>query len=195
MRPDGWIPREQILGAEAAARVPSEFLAQQRDHANPPTLLLGLQRRLDRINTAARGEGEREPTTGAVVDPADARWLELMRALWPRLSAWYAWLARTQAGALPFTYRWRGRDAGDGRLNPMTLASGLDDFPRATVPTESERHVDLLGWLAFFSRFMARLAARLGNPEEASRSGTALHTAAAAHGHSPFAPRGVASTL
>lgn len=190
MRPDGWIPREQILGAEAAARVPSEFLAQQRDHANPPTLLLGLQRRLDRIDRAARGEGEREPTTGAVVDPADARWLELMRALWPRLSAWYAWLARTQAGALPFTYRWRGRDAGDGRLNPMTLASGLDDFPRATVPTESERHVDLLGWLAFFSRFMARMAARLGNPEEASRCGTAPHTAAAAHGYKPLRTEG-----
>jgi mannosyl-oligosaccharide glucosidase len=171
MRPDGWIPREQILGAEAAARVPSEFLAQRRDHANPPTLLLRLQRRLDHIDRASdiggEGGGERE------IDPADAMWLGLMRKLWPRLSAWYAWFCRTQAGALPFTYWWRGRDAADGRLNAMTLASGLDDFPRATVPNETERHVDLLAWVAFFSRFMGRLAARLGMPEEARRCGRA----------------------
>jgi mannosyl-oligosaccharide glucosidase len=190
MRPDGWIPREQILGAEAAARVPFEFLAQRRDHANPPTLLLGLQRQLDRIEQGAetRGEGEWGPASVAGGDPADARWLELMRKLWPRLSTWYAWLARTQAGALPFTYRWRGRDVADGRLNAMTLASGLDDFPRATVPTEGERHVDLLGWVAFFSRFMARLAARLGQSDEARRCGAARRASILAHEHRPLAP-------
>ena len=37
------ISREQILGAEAASRVPPEFLAQHRMHANPPALLLRIQ--------------------------------------------------------------------------------------------------------------------------------------------------------
>ena len=51
----------------------------------------------------------------------------------------------------------------------MTLASGLDDYPRATVPGEGERHLDLLCWLAFFSRFLAQLSERTGDGGEAAR--------------------------
>ena len=39
-----WVPREQILGREARAKVPDEFVVQHSRNANPPTLLLTLHR-------------------------------------------------------------------------------------------------------------------------------------------------------
>ena len=42
MNVEGWIPREQILGLEARAKVPAEFVVQKNTNANPPTLLLTL---------------------------------------------------------------------------------------------------------------------------------------------------------
>ena len=166
MHEDGWIPREQILGAEAAARVPAEFLPQRRLHANPPTLVLRLQRLLDRLPDGGGGEGGGGEGGGG---SEAGRRLALLGDLAPRLADWYQWLSSTQAGSRPHTYRWRGRDKSDGRLNAMTLASGLDDYPRATVPGEGERHLDLLCWLAFFSRFLAQLSERTGDGGEAAR--------------------------
>ena len=92
----------------------------------------------------------------------------MLRALWPSLVKWHRWFARTQSGEAEASFRWRGRDANDRRLNAMTLSSGLDDYPRATVPSAVERHVDLHCWMTFFARLLGRLARRLGKDEEAA---------------------------
>lgn len=147
MNTEGWIPREQILGDEARAKVPPEFVLQRSETANPPTLLLALEQLL----------------------PAAPR--PFLQRLFPRLLAWYSWLNRTQAGPEPLSFRWRGRDTEHERfLNPKTLASGLDDYPRASHPSPQERHLDLRCWMALGARVLAALAERLGEPAEPFRA-------------------------
>lgn len=146
MTAEGWIPREQILGDEARAKVPPEFVVQHSETANPPTLFLALQRLL-----------------GAAPLP-------YLRRLFPRLRSWYEWYNGTQAGPLPHTFRWRGRDPDPERfLNPKTLASGLDDYPRASHPSADERHLDLRCWMALAAGVLAEAAERLGEPAEPYR--------------------------
>ncbi|CAL4078158.1 unnamed protein product, partial [Meganyctiphanes norvegica] len=70
---DGWIPREQILGTEARARVPDEFVVQRDKNANPPTLLLTLHSMMK----------------GFQQDLTDDDY-EYLTHLWPRLRAWYS---------------------------------------------------------------------------------------------------------
>ncbi|XP_040849595.1 mannosyl-oligosaccharide glucosidase isoform X2 [Ochotona curzoniae] len=148
---DGWIGREQILGEEARARVPPEFLVQRAAHANPPTLLLPVARML---------------SSG---DPAD---LAFLQSAFPRLRAWFSWLRQSQAGPVPLSYRWRGRDSAlPTLLNPKTLPSGLDDYPRASHPSAAERHLDLRCWVALGARVLAQLAEQLGEVEAATELG------------------------
>ncbi|XP_074848235.1 mannosyl-oligosaccharide glucosidase isoform X2 [Carettochelys insculpta] len=146
MNVEGWIPREQILGDEARAKVPPEFILQHNEAANPPTLFLALEQLL------------REPAQG----PAE---LAYLRRLYPRLRTWYEWYNSTQVGPLPYTFRWRGRDPDTNLfLNPKTLTSGLDDYPRASHPSPAERHLDLRCWMALASGVMAEVAEQLGEP-------------------------------
>lgn len=145
MNVEGWIPREQILGLEALAKIPEEFVTQRNTIANPPTFFLTLQhilRNYDDIITNER--------------------LATLERLYPRLQAWFSWFNTTQRGTTASSYRWRGRDATTNReLNPKTLSSGLDDYPRASHPTDDERHLDLRCWLALAADTLAKLAALL----------------------------------
>ena len=153
---EGWIPREQILGVEARARVPGEFVVQRNQNANPPTLILPLQRL---IRHMLKGDIERDEA--------------FLKAVLPRLKSWFQWYNTTQLGSKPFTYRWKGREIGTNReLNPKTLTSGLDDYPRASHPTDDEYHVDLRCWMALASGLIADIAKALG---EDNREYAATH--------------------
>lgn len=75
------------------------------------------------------------------------------------MQAWFNWFNTTQRGDIPGSYRWRGRDATTNReLNPKTLTSGLDDYPRASHPTNIERHMDLRCWIALAAGTMSDIA-------------------------------------
>lgn len=92
--------------------------------------------------------------------------LAILERLFPRLQAWIGWYNATQAGAQMGAFRWRGREKfQEHELNPKTLTSGLDDYPRASHPDESERHVDLRCWLAYATGVMAELAQMLGHDD------------------------------
>jgi mannosyl-oligosaccharide glucosidase len=144
MNIEGWIPREVILGEEAESRVPQEFIVQKNFNANPPTFFLTLQ---------------------SMMDQGDV-FIDDLRLLFPRLQAWYSWFNVTQVGRKEGTFRWRGRDAKTTReLNPKTLTSGLDDYPRASHPSDDEYHVDLRSWMTLASRVMTRISLSLGEKE------------------------------
>lgn len=138
---------EVIFGEEAQAKVPQEFWIQNNEYANPPTLFLPLLDFVNRVNASLATA--KQPT-------ADS---EFLKKIYPRLKVWYNWFNRTQIGKQPFTYRWRGRNPDSPtELNAKTLTSGLDDYPRASHPTDRERHLDLRCWMALASNVMAKIA-------------------------------------
>ncbi len=133
--PGAWIPREQILGSTSERRVPTEFRPQDPDVANPPTLLLLVQKLLDNKK----------------VSDSD------IKRLAPGLDLWVCWLLATLRAKGNKGFRWRGRDPEDKRVNPITLDSGLDDFPRAMHPSDEERHLDALCWMILSCQIMSRI--------------------------------------
>ncbi|XP_065813717.1 mannosyl-oligosaccharide glucosidase isoform X1 [Labrus bergylta] len=154
MNMEGWIPREQILGDEARSKVPAEFVVQRNENANPPTLFLALQELIQQFSSNP------DKTTSQATLP-------FLRRLFPRLKTWFEWYNTTQTGPLPNSYRWRGRDKDTNLfLNPKTLTSGLDDYPRASHPSADERHVDLHCWMALSSGIMASIAKLLGESHQ-----------------------------
>ncbi|GIL64528.1 hypothetical protein Vafri_18422 [Volvox africanus] len=161
MNTKGWIPREQILGEEARTRVPDEFVVQNPSHANPPSLFLPISKMASQL-VQARAQGHAKGTDGEEL----ARVSDFLRRAWPRLEAWYKWFNTTQTGPLPTSYRWHGRDPlSTAELNPKTLTSGLDDYPRASHPDGSERHLDLRCWMALASQAMYDIGSSLGFPD------------------------------
>ncbi|XP_026318498.1 mannosyl-oligosaccharide glucosidase [Hyposmocoma kahamanoa] len=148
---EGWIPREQILGPEALARVPKEFVVQSNAAANPPMLLIQLARFV-----------KIRPKMFEPHSPYRA----MLDRMFPRLQAWYQWFQNTQKGEEPTSYRWRGREDDGLQLNPKTLTSGIDDYPRASHPTDIERHVDLRCWMYAAADAMTIIANALGRDSD-----------------------------
>lgn len=146
MNIEGWIPREVILGVEAEAKVPQEYIVQHNSVANPPMFFYLIQHFLK--------------------DKTFRENKNLLERLYPRLKLWYGWLNVSQSGPSRGTYRWRGRNGTTiSELNPKTLPSGLDDYPRASHPTPDEYHLDLYCWMAVSSKVMLDLATIVGDKE------------------------------
>jgi mannosyl-oligosaccharide glucosidase len=109
MNVEGWIPREQILGVEAIAKVPEQFITQKNTNANPPTFFLTLQKILQKYSLELHKNNR----------------IEVLEKMYPRLQAWFNWFNNTQKSEQLGTYRWRGRDQNSvDELNPKTLTSG-----------------------------------------------------------------------
>jgi mannosyl-oligosaccharide glucosidase len=182
VQPSGWLPREQILGSEARSRVPSEFVPQHPNHANPPTLLLALEALMD-VMGAPVESGRLEEAHGKspmTFATEAAPLVPFLRAIWPRLERWFVWLKESQASASAVGgHAWRAREElSEGKMFANTLSSGLDDYPRTSHPDPRERHVDLHCWLARSARLMSNVASRIGDTGAAARYGAAARSLA-----------------
>lgn len=188
---DGWVAREQILGDEARSKVPKEFQVQYPSYANPPTLAMAVTAYIGRLR--ARGTSlddaqlgvnpDRTPLAGLtstsgtetlsnrfVDDPALAK--AMLSSIYAKLRRHYEWFRETQRGQIrewgrqatdrTEAYRWRGRTADH------VLTSGMDDYPRASPPHEGELHLDLISWMAFFTRTMREIAEFVGQDDDAA---------------------------
>ncbi|KAJ3028280.1 UNVERIFIED_CONTAM: hypothetical protein HDU68_002027 [Siphonaria sp. JEL0065] len=134
MDENGWIAREQILGDESARRVPTEFQTQYAHFANPPTLLMGLLKFMERLKSedldVAETAAAASSSTGVAVSSDDLSVLtrlhldnpefarDYLRKVYPQFRKQYFWFKRTQGGdsegfgrdgKSPEAYRWRGR--------------------------------------------------------------------------------------
>lgn len=163
-------------------------MVQSSRAANPPTLLLTVDLLLRQIKQRRQASDDTTSKKEKLnFDEVDST----LKKLYPRIKAWYTWFNRTQKAVNNHTkystnsnfhlnkrfigYRWRGRDAITNKeLNPKTLTSGMDDYPRSSHPVNddgtsnidgiltddfdaSERHVDLHCWMAHGARIMNNL--------------------------------------
>jgi mannosyl-oligosaccharide glucosidase len=176
MDEDGWIAREQILGAEARSKVPAEFQTQYPHYANPPTLFFVIDAFVDKLRKSNGSEPpcknclhQDEWLVTASLDNPEVG-LQYLRRLYPPLQRQFNWFRKTQAGDVKSydreaystkeAYRWRGR------TETHCLTSGLDDYPRPQPPHPGELHVDLLSWVGVMAKSLANVADALGHAKD-----------------------------
>jgi len=193
---DGWVAREQILGEEARIKVPIEFQTQVPNYANPPTLTMAVTAFIERVKAVAKSRGPSDADLGLDyglnagpqttftmsedhgIDSQYSRDPELamnfLKSIYDPLKRHYEWFRRTQRGQIKQYgriarsrsegYRWRGRS------EQHVLTSGMDDYPRGP-PHAGELHLDLISWMAFFSRTMREIATYVGEADDATKYG------------------------
>lgn len=93
-----------------------------------------------------------------------------LKGIYKPLKRHYDWFRRTQRGQIKQyarkarsrteAYRWRGRS------DKHVLTSGMDDYPRGP-PHAGELHLDLISWMALFSRTMREIAEFIGENDDA----------------------------
>ncbi|CAM9186630.1 unnamed protein product [Ectocarpus fasciculatus] len=151
---------ELILGRDALSVVPEEFVVQRVDIANPPTIMLVIEKMIDSVT---------RKSSDLKVYAATIR--AFLTKQYPALCRWMKWYFITQEGPsdVEGSFRWRGRSSSDGKLHANTLASGLDDYPRAVLPTADEYHVDLYSWMVKFAGVMAKVDNFLGHGDDPAR--------------------------
>ena len=129
----GWIPREMFLTKEAADKVPpGPWLIEQDNVANPPMLIYLVSKLMADKDVMNQYE-------------------ERIKKMYPRLKLLYNWMKTIQKGPIDGTFQWQGRDGTSNlQLNPPTLPSGLDDFPRASHPSKDVSREYVIGLILRF---------------------------------------------
>ena len=95
--------------------------------------------------------------------------LSFLKDIYKPLKRQYEWFRRTQRGQIKQYgrkarsrtegYRWRGRS------EQHVLTSGMDDYPRGAAHT-GELHLDLISWMAFFTRTMREISSFIGETDD-----------------------------
>ncbi|KAK6897150.1 Mannosyl-oligosaccharide glucosidase [Candida tropicalis] len=177
---DGWIAREQILGAESRSRVPSEFVVQSPQIVNPPTLTLVLTYLLDSVMEGKYGDvNEPRNIDDAITKENLGNFIlqnpevltNYTRDVYPKLKSHLDMFRRTQQGYVEEfdrgtnkeAYRWRGRTL------THCLASGLDDYPRVLPADVAELNVDLISWIGIMTRSLKMMAEILENRDDVAK--------------------------
>lgn len=175
---DGWIAREQILGPEARSKVPAEFQVQSPEIVNPPTLMLVLSQLLQSVSNRSESEVPvqlddaslivNQSELGLLILGNSDLLIDYAKKIYPKLKTHYQWFRRTQQGLVEEfergdnseLYRWRGRTISH------SLASGIDDYPRALPVDVAELNVDLLSWIGVMTRSMKLIAEIVHEPQD-----------------------------
>ena len=163
MDKEGWIAREQILGAEARSKVPPEFQVQYPHYANPPTLFLVIDTFCDML---AEGGNTYRGHVSQYLEDTELG-MDFLRGIYPLMKRHYDWFRQSQADDRSYRpptasqgYRWTGRTM------QHTLTSGLDDYPRAQPPHPGELHVDAISWVGMMTSVLANVARLLKEEQE-----------------------------
>lgn len=92
-----------------------------------------------------------------------------LQEIYKPLKRHYDWFRRTQRGQIKqYSRKARSRTEGyrwRGRSELHVLTSGMDDYPRGP-PHAGELHLDLISWVAYFSRTMREIASFVGQKED-----------------------------
>ena len=176
--------------------MPIEFQTQVPNYANPPTLTMAVTAFIERVKAVAKSRGPSDADLGLDyglnagpqttftmnedhdIDSQYSRDPELamnfLKSIYDPLKRHYEWFRRTQRGQIKQYgriarsrsegYRWRGRS------EQHVLTSGMDDYPRGP-PHAGELHLDLISWMAFFSRTMREIATYVGEADDATKYG------------------------